>query len=356
MLNGNSRAQMTTDSFGYTPLSDQEGVFRLLRLKKGTGRNIECELVHTTLDAENNRYEAVSYTWGRKEEADILLLHGKQLPITLNLSVILRDLRSPDTDRILWTDAICINQNDNTERGCQVQQMKDIFKNAKYVLFYISQPTPMTDLLMTTLQDFQNENSNYNLTFDNDQLSTLWRDTQSRLKSRHYALEQRQREGLEHILNQSWFSRVWILQEVANARDALVYCGRKFISANIFAISLRLVNIHPQSQQYQPVIDLMSASSIKYREGGYARDLYSLLRMFSSAEATDERDKIYALLGMCTDKMSTLKADYNKSVKEVIRDTLCHLCRCEPQSISEVPYISVMDFLNDLQSLGSKVL
>jgi hypothetical protein len=55
------------------------------------------------------------------------------------------------------TDAICINQKDKEERGCQVQQMKDIFRNAERVLFYINQPTRMTDFLIAVLEDFQDD-------------------------------------------------------------------------------------------------------------------------------------------------------------------------------------------------------
>ncbi|KAH8655773.1 ankyrin repeat-containing domain protein [Xylariales sp. PMI_506] len=352
-------SQMEKNSFEYEPLKGQKGAFRLLRLKKGVGRNIECELVHTTLDKEN-QYEALSYTWGSTEKADTIDIHGKQLHITLNLSVILRDIRSPKTDRMLWIDAICINQEDKIERGCQVQQMRNIFGSAERVLFYISEPTRITEFLMIVLESFQKEilknlpNSNLNRnwsdwTFENAELVMIWQKVQTKLKKQHYAMEQRQREGLEHVLTQPWFSRIWILQEVANARDALVYCGRRSVPASIFVVSPCLIDIrHVDNQRYQPILNLMPGP-LKAKMNYHDRDLYSLLIRFSSARATDSYDKIYALLGICIDitHTSTLQADYNKSAKEVIRATVSHLCHCDSDSISEVPFASITDFFVD---------
>jgi hypothetical protein len=99
---------------------------RLLRLKKGTGRDIECELVQTTIRSKDLLCEAVSYTWGLDFKADAIRIHGKKLPVTFNLSLTPGDLRNPETDRILWIDAICINQQDESEKGHQVQRMKEI--------------------------------------------------------------------------------------------------------------------------------------------------------------------------------------------------------------------------------------
>ena len=49
-------------------------------------------------------------------------------PITTNLALLLRHLRHPIVPRILWIDAICINQTDNDERSWQVRLMAYIYK------------------------------------------------------------------------------------------------------------------------------------------------------------------------------------------------------------------------------------
>jgi ankyrin repeat protein len=340
---------MSLDTFTYSPLHPQAGGFRLLRLKKGIGQHIEGDIIHANLKDQERQYEAVSYTWGQSEKVAVVNIGDKQLRITPNLNLILRDLRLPEADRMLWIDAICINQNDNNDRAYQVQQMKYVFGHAIRVLFCVGRPTDATNFLMDSLQDMPGQTLP-----DVQHLISIWRDKQSRLEKKHCDPRQRQREGLEYVLGQPWFSRVWILQEVANARDGLVYCGQKSVSARIFAVAPRLIDIRePQDRQYQRVLDLMPGPYKRYSEGSPRRDLFWLLRTFSSCKATEELDRIYALLGMCRDAIcpTSLSVDYNKSAKELIRDTISHICECDSYLLSEVPYNSVREFLDDLSSL-----
>jgi hypothetical protein len=56
------------------------------------------------------------------------------LGITQNLALALRHLRDSQRPRILWIDAICINQNDLPERSAEVRRMGDIYSTAWGVL------------------------------------------------------------------------------------------------------------------------------------------------------------------------------------------------------------------------------
>lgn len=339
--------------YEYKPLQSEGGVFRLLHLKGGTGRYIECELVHALLDNEKCQYEAVSYTWGEPQMQDTISFDGQQLPITLHLSQLLRDLRLPDSDRILWIDAICINQDDTAERGSQVQQMGQVYRNARRVLFFICRPTETTDLFMDCLQELQEFHGNK--AHEIDQLIESWDALQPRLEEKHYVLTHRLKTGWEHIMSQPWFSRIWILQEVFNAREGLVYCGGKSIPASIFSITPRLIgNRESDDLQTRAVMELMPAPWREYSEGDPNRQLYALLERFAlSCDATEPYDRVYALLGMCTEPPSstTVRVDYDKSDKEVISDTISHICSCglhanlDPFS---VPFWSLRDFLDDL--------
>lgn len=49
-----------------------------------------------------------------------ICLEGHRFDITPNLFWALLRLRHPDRERILWVDAVCINQADFEERGQQV--------------------------------------------------------------------------------------------------------------------------------------------------------------------------------------------------------------------------------------------
>lgn len=55
-----------------------------------------------------------------------------------------------------------------------------------------------------------------------------------------------QRKGIKLLLERPWFQRVWILQEVANAKAAVVYAGTKSVSARIFTLAPLLTRVQPE--------------------------------------------------------------------------------------------------------------
>ncbi|KAF2106705.1 heterokaryon incompatibility, partial [Lophiotrema nucula] len=50
-------------------------------------------------------------------------------------------MRYSDRDQLLWIDAMCINQHDNTEKGTQVQMMRDIYMKASRVVVWLGKAT-----------------------------------------------------------------------------------------------------------------------------------------------------------------------------------------------------------------------
>lgn len=77
----------------------------------------------------------MSYVWGNDDLVDRIEANGRALWITETLFSALSHLRYLDQDRILWIDAICIDQANNVEKSSQVQAMGEIFRSAKQVIF-----------------------------------------------------------------------------------------------------------------------------------------------------------------------------------------------------------------------------
>jgi hypothetical protein len=74
--------------------------------------------------AIDQRYEALSYCWGVKERLYLIFNHDlKHMVVTWNLFSALLRLRYPDRPRLLWVDAICINQSDLQDKSIQVSQI-----------------------------------------------------------------------------------------------------------------------------------------------------------------------------------------------------------------------------------------
>jgi len=131
----------------YSPLEPSSNCIRLLRINKeeeSESNDIICELVEVSLD-DVPEYQAISYRWSQFEPGTTytsprLIINGRdssEFRVGENLYEALKQIRSPNRDAYLWADAICINQEDDKERGHQVMQMGDIYKSADEVLIWL---------------------------------------------------------------------------------------------------------------------------------------------------------------------------------------------------------------------------
>ena len=313
-------------AFKYDPIDLGGANFRLLILLPGVRQDIWCEIFQAELNEREPpaSYEALSYTWGTPDKTHSVTMNGAKLRVTFNLYIALRYLRDKAEARILWVDALCIDQENKNEREHQVQQMGEIYKRADRVIFWLGLATHETDLFMDFLLQLP-ERSRQRLYTDQGRpdrdLANLQTEIQPALENEHSHLRTLQRKGLKTLLSQSWYKRVWILQEVANARAGLVCCGEKSIPARLFACAPRLLDIEPDPR-IQAVLDIMPGPVRNTSWWSQSRELYTVLRKFGESEASDSRDMIYALLGICSNAKDPgiLRADYNKTPQELIRD------------------------------------
>jgi hypothetical protein len=86
------------------------------------------------------KYEALSYCWGDPELQGFILLNGNAASVTVNLTRALENIRLDHGTRVLWVDALCINQEDTTERNHQVKQMGAIYQKAERVVVWLGRP------------------------------------------------------------------------------------------------------------------------------------------------------------------------------------------------------------------------
>lgn len=126
------------------------GLIRVLNLHKTRHNRLSCSIVHINL--EEGGYQALSYEWGEPEQPFEILVHGTDeehqeelgyIPLTKNLFKALKDLRDcPDIkSKRFWIDQICINQENEEEKGHQVELMAAIYRNASQVFTYLGPPS-----------------------------------------------------------------------------------------------------------------------------------------------------------------------------------------------------------------------
>jgi len=117
---------------------------RLLRLlpNEDEAAPVQCELCSYSLQKLGPRahlYEALSYVWGDTRETLPIWVDNNQFPVTVNLHAALLRLRDHSFERIIWIDAICINQKNPQEQGYQVQLMAKIYSNAYRVIVWLGE-------------------------------------------------------------------------------------------------------------------------------------------------------------------------------------------------------------------------
>jgi hypothetical protein len=333
--------------YGYQPIDLGGRSIRLLRLLRGyLTDDIQCNLFEGWVEG-GIPYEALSYTWGGTKKEAKITVDKSVMHVTLNLYEVLQHLRFKDKDRILWIDAICIDQDNQEERGHQVQQMGRIYKEAEQAVIWLGQGTRETDLIMDSMKQLH------------DNIIKIEGDWRRLAQFQMKPCRAGWREGMELILRRPWFRRIWILQEIANARAAIVFCGNKSVSARTFTHVPSLLGLQPDTH-CQAVLDIMPGLSRKESWWKDKRDLYTLLVKFRNSEATDERDIIYALLGISSDiyQSDFLLPDYTKSLEQVIRDTTLFLLfhKKLDSSLYKFPNWTLPEFLQRLDSLSSSLL
>ncbi|KAF5667679.1 heterokaryon incompatibility protein [Fusarium circinatum] len=308
------------DLFHYEPFDLESAGFRLVVLEKGSQSQVQCRLYQSHLD-DINFYEALSYAWEGQDKPHEIIVDGKYLSITASLNDALFHLRRPDEDRVLWIDALCINQNNIKERGHQVSRMGEIYKKAEKVVIWLGYLSGSSIMFQSAVHMFgRNLPSNAFREWPRD--DNRWKDQWKLIEaylgsSSHDELA----EALQSLLGKPWFSRVWILQEVANAKRITVGYNLGEVPGKVFSLLPHAMDVKI-SEQTQAVLDIMPHRLRRSQN----QNLCNLLWEFRGCKATDPRDRIYALLGMASDVENIeIRADYAKEEKVVVREFCSYL-------------------------------
>lgn len=121
---------------------------------------LQFTLTEASLDSITSQstdgFEALSYVWGSPVGTVPVLCDGQQLLVTPNCESALRHLRLADHDRVLWVDAICIDQGSSSdsvnERNTQVALMGEIYQKARRTLCWLGPGNECTRELMVHLE------------------------------------------------------------------------------------------------------------------------------------------------------------------------------------------------------------
>lgn len=319
--------------YKHSPLDvSSPGQIRLLKLLLGRGATpITCEIFHTSIadPLQLPEYEAVSYTWGKNPPSCFIHIDGHMYPVRENLCWTLYYLRldAGPRPRVLWIDALCIDQTSDTERNHQVAQMGNIYRSANKVVASLGNPTQDSSLAFDILR--RRAQQLRNAQFLNVDQMTDGFDT-------------RDVEALVQLCGREYWVRLWIIQEVVLARDVEIHCGPEHCLWDTFRMVVTSVAILHSSAAYRVV---------QARQNHASLSLIELLETFQNNLCKDPRDKIYGLLGMASDvRNGELSIDYRTELYEVWWELLSvYSSKLEPRGDTIFAFATlVRDVLNGL--------
>ncbi|GKU14438.1 unnamed protein product [Fusarium langsethiae] len=251
-----------TNLFSYEPFGLESPGFRLIQLERGVHSPLRCNLFQAHLDEEESiiPYEALSYVWGSQSTPSEITIDGKTMSITTSLYDALHHLRQQDQDRILWVDALCIDQSNIKERSHQVNHMGDIYRKADNVIIWLGYLSGDAALFKMAADQFAKQlpSEAFRRWPRED---PRWKETWQNVES-SFDLPDNTRliNGLGTFMKNPWFMRVWVLQEVANAKRAVIESNLGKIHAKLFALLPHVVG-SPVGEQCQAVLDIMPGPS-----------------------------------------------------------------------------------------------
>lgn len=319
------------EAFPYTRLP-RDGSLRVLVLHPG-GFDEPISASLRVVPPNYHTFDALSYVWNdaysnARLSASEALVHiqtpdGKEartLAISANLFLALRRLRLNDESRILWIDALCINQEDVVEKNQQVPKMGAIYGGAQKVIVWLGEDDRWTREAMRTFRRWAD-------TFRLDPSQPQFNLLRQLVASGSLITSQ---QHFEAITRRAWFSRAWTFQEACLSRRTEIICGSSSCDWATFHDACSAVVhagldhlIFEENTNIKTLLDYSAGAEQASPHDGSHRSLSNLVHRTRLFECSDPRDKIYSLLSVAKqseEQESKILPDYSSPVAQVYQD------------------------------------
>lgn len=307
------------NKLSYLPIRNPREV-RLAKILPGSRlTRISCELEHTYLDQNLPEYDALSYCWGDGNQKTWIACNGQCLEITRDLFDAIQRFRHKDKIIKIWIDQLCIDQKNLEERGNQVQLMREIYSRARKTIVWLGNEADQSPLAFKLLERLKKP-------FETLSKSGNTNDIHTEINSKWVMKDWM---ALATLLRRPWFGRMWVLQELAVSSSATIICGQEQILWQDFwnlinylktaTIWHRLMVTSRSNEMSGSLLygRLSSITDIKQIvEESHFIPFAEALKKSRWFRATDSRDKIYALLGICKETQGLIP-DYTRNASEL---------------------------------------
>lgn len=254
------------------------------------------------------------------------------ISITKNLDTALRHLRHKDEPRLIWIDALCIDQTNDEEKSKQVAVMGRIFSLASRVVIWLGREEDSSsaalELLHQLARNVEVDWRSFTMRPSSQNEDPHLADFRTNLPYKSGELDR-----VSALLKRPYFERTWIRQEIVLAAQAMVQCGQHTLPWDEFRSAIAC--IYWKGYNYAALSEVSGISFTKALHtvfricrmglGGYR---YSIIRrVLRDAKCSDDRDKIYAVASLLDkdDQKLGVKPDYTRTVEDLYLDLACRI-------------------------------
>ncbi|CAD6589420.1 MAG: hypothetical protein ASARMPREDX12_003762 [Alectoria sarmentosa] len=308
----------TYGRFVYSPSTSD--TIRLLRVLNDEGP-LRYRLSTFSKD-DTPDFHALSYSWDGQSRDQVIVCNESMLAVTLNVQKLLPYFHLEYESHHIWIDAICIDQDSPIDQNVQIPLMRMIYTKAIKVIVWLGESDSQVDRTLEVIPELIPRLRNFDGRLGIDDV---------RLAS--HGLPKRSDEiwhGTRNLFSRSWFTRLWVLQEVVLSESVVVMCGNKIMNMDYLVdfggsmASASVVDLTRDTDAaFMAVLTgfslLLKISLFKRcRANGQGIKFMSLLEASRDFSVTRDVDRVYGLLGLASDVLGKIiSVDVTKSAVEV---------------------------------------
>ena len=231
--------------------------------------------------------------------------------------------------RLIWVDAVCIDQADSEEKARQVQLLFKIFGQAHRTVVWLADDEAIFNDIKPLLEYVVSMKQKQDPTTANTH--DYWPD----LVYEHFGADLGENvAAYERLVRCEYWHRKWIIQELVASTDVLIQVGKQNVAWELLGLYLDVVGHHDfkgliLGTMNYGILEVQGAilqlrRMLNAGEQGRQASLIELLMRSEGAKASDSRDQVYSLLNMASDTGALgLRPDYSdaKSFKQLYIET-----------------------------------
>jgi hypothetical protein len=329
-------------NYTYLALDENAHEIRLMTLLPGElhdGIRIKLK-VCAFRPAKRLNFEALSYTWGSKNDPAQVFVGFKRrsLSVTRNLADALIHLRSRNKPRKLWIDAICVNQADLKERGSQVKRMAEIYASATRVVVWLGCGNPKSERAIRIISsiasridvDWRAETVRSSSGASSPDLDEQDLEGCADLNT-PFDFDECQTNSLADLLGRDWFERLWIWQEIwLGSAASILQCGIDTALWNSFRkaiFSLQFKGLLSSGSNESYFLTNRITPIFQVCSQGRSQSHLNIIGSTQDAKCADDRDRVYAILSLfeLVGIKINVEPDYTKPFFEVYKEMALQL-------------------------------